>query len=264
MLTRLLRRLYWRLPPETKRRLGIHSRRIASGEGRGLKMDVDRATKYVSGDVEPPVQKALTRHLRPGDVLYDVGANVGFFTLIGGRVVGPSGHVYAFEPVPENADRIRGNARLNGFAHVSVVEKAVSDQEGEGELILTEHPGGATLAKADVETPPDAVTATTVDLISIDEWRDQHRVRGPDLVKIDVEGAEMNVIRGMVETIQRYRPVLLYEIDGGTEEGFEKRRRDVAQFVRRLGYDLACLAPSYTGSNWYVEHVVATPSESEN
>ena len=92
----------------------------------------------MSGLLELPVQEAMRRLLGPGDVFYDVGANVGFFALAGARQVGPAGAVYAFEPVAENAAAIRAATELNGLAQVEVIEQAAGRAAGSDRLLLVE------------------------------------------------------------------------------------------------------------------------------
>ena len=106
--------------------------------------------------------------LNSGDVFYDIGANVGFFTVIGARLVGPGGPVYAFEPVPENAAYVRLNARMNHFQNV------VSDRRRQSrllqvkvELSLAAYSGGAALTTA--AKPPDQPESIDVELVSVDD-----------------------------------------------------------------------------------------------
>ena len=99
---------------------------ISHGIGAGLKFNAGGANPgYALGTSEPPVQDALARLVKPGDVAYDIGANVGFFTVLLGRLVGPTGAVAAFEPLPPTAEALRKNAALNGFVHVTVFAHAV-------------------------------------------------------------------------------------------------------------------------------------------
>src|SRR5207244_135452 len=91
---------------------------IQNGIGKGLKINVATSIAgYLLGTQEPHVQAAITQLVRPGMVIYDLGANIGFLTLLFAKAVGPQGVVIALEPVPTNAERIRGNAKLNGFTN---------------------------------------------------------------------------------------------------------------------------------------------------
>src|SRR5436190_21304843 len=123
---------------------------VKRGPGAGLRLDATNAkAAFTVGTDEPAVQAELVRVLRPGDVFYDVGANVGFLSLIAARIVGPDGHVYSFEPMPEIARAVGRNAALNGFDNVTVVEVALADLAGEAVLRIPEVNQGAHLAQID-------------------------------------------------------------------------------------------------------------------
>src|SRR5204863_8297238 len=88
------------------------------------------------GSLEPPVQEPRRRLLAPGDVFYDIGASVGFCTLVGARLVGPRGRVVAFEPVPWCAHAVGRNIELNGFEHAQIREEAVGAAGGSARLLV--------------------------------------------------------------------------------------------------------------------------------
>lgn len=231
---------------------------IAAGPGRGLRFDPGASNpEYGAGENELPVQATLERHLAAGDVFYDVGANVGFFTVIGARLVGPGGAVIAFEPVPENAARVRENARLNGFSHVDVLEEAVFRESGRSTLVLAEYSGGSMLES--VGQPPDAsgerieVPMTTVDEVVYERARP-----APHFVKIDVEGAELDVLVGMERTLAEQRPKVLLEVDDAARAGLEQKLSACRAHLEKRGYIVSRLDESYPvggGSGWHVAHL---------
>src|SRR5664279_2987511 len=105
---------------------------IQRGAGKGLRFNPGGSNvSYLLGTVEPEIQKVLQLWLRPEMTVYDVGANVGFITIIAARLVGEKGKVCAFEPVPMLADQGMHNASLNQFRQVSIHKVALSDQDGE-------------------------------------------------------------------------------------------------------------------------------------
>ena len=179
---------------------------IARGPGQGLRFDATGGYPgYLLGTTEPEEQQALAGYLQPGMTFFDIGANVGFFSTLAGRLVGPAGRVVAFEPFPESAQRATRNAQLNGFEHVSVVEAAVGASSGKVNLQLdrsSSHRVGE----------PGEWDSLTVEQVAIDEWRASAAVPAPDVVMIDVEGAELDVLRGMKDTIATSRPVILCEV----------------------------------------------------
>jgi FkbM family methyltransferase len=262
----LLRSAYKSLPPVFRRsihnwRLAIAGRRIITVEGgyaAGLKMYAYRSDMYQRGDNEMPVQRALAAHVKEGMTVYDIGANVGFFSLLCATMVGDAGRVFAFEPVAENVSALRRNIVLNGIGNVRVLAFAVGRAAGRSQLILSQHPGGATLASGDL-VPRDAVGTITVDTVSIDELVRDGRIPPPDLVKLDVEGAERDAIAGMEIALVQHRPVLIYELDDTDPERFARRCAEIDSNVQGLGYALCHLERSYIASDSIVRHTVATP-----
>jgi FkbM family methyltransferase len=223
---------------------------ILHGAAAGLRFNAAGANAgYALGIAEPLVQEAVRTIVRPGDVVYDVGANVGFFTVLAARRVGPQGAVIAFEPFPETATAARRNADLNGFKHVTVLTNAAGRRGGTAKLEVREYSTLARLAD-------ESTTGPTVDVevIAIDDLVDTGRVRPPDFVKIDVEGAELGVIEGMRRTITAHRPVILCEMHG-TNAAFASLMDGLGYNVRSLESDLPLAA-----APWWV-HAVATPRE---
>jgi len=236
------------------------TRVIGGGKAAGLKLVAARADPdFALGVYELPMQEAIAASLREGDVFYDIGANIGFFSLIAARCVRAAGRVYAFEPVPANADAIRKSSTLNGMNMIDVFAEAVGAESGCGELLLARHIGGAALASAGA--PPDLRGRIKVDVVAIDHVVARRGMRPPTLVKIDVEGAEMDVLRGMRGTIQRWRPTIIYEVDDATREGLERKMVVIASFMRSTEYKLTMLSASYRDASWHVEHVLARPVE---
>jgi FkbM family methyltransferase len=231
---------------------------VAAGPGVGLRIArAGASADYRRGTNELPVQAALADHLRPGGVFFDIGANVGFFSLLAARLVGPGGRVVAFEPVPALAARVRANARRNRLATVAVLEVAVSDAAGATFLVLAAHPGGAALAAA--APPPDATGTIEVATAAVDDLVAAGRVPPPTVVKIDVEGAEAAVLRGMARTLLAHRPVVVCEVDGPDAAAMAARRSAVVGLLEAAGYAVEVLPPSYPGSAWCVEHLLARP-----
>jgi FkbM family methyltransferase len=175
-----------------------------------LPLDHAHAGLIVRGTLEPPVQEALRRLLGPGDVFYDVGANVGFFTLVGARLVGPTGRVVAFEPVPWCARAVGRNIELNGFAHAQIREQAVGGADGSARLLVVGEASWSHLEStgrhADVRDEID------VSVVALDSLVATRAIPPPDVLKIDTEGAELQAIEGARETIARHRPAIVCEL----------------------------------------------------
>jgi FkbM family methyltransferase len=196
--------------------------RVLSGVARGRRLALDLRTEkaYWLGSYERPVQRFLRENVREGDVVYDVGAHVGFFSVcaasLGARVV-------AVEPDAENAARLRANAELNGLP-VAVVEAAAWDETGTVDLVA----GGS--AKEFVAVPGEGVAS-----VSLDDLAGLHG--SPTLVKLDVEGAESRVLAGARRVLAEASPVVLCELHG------DEQRRVVPTLLP--GYAVAELDSPY-------------------
>ena len=245
--------------PLARRLLGTVPR-IASGPGKGLRFDVGPTTAgFVCGDYEVPVQKAVASLLREGDVFYDIGANVGFFSVLAGRLVGQAGAVFAFEPVPANASTVERNARLNRLGNIEVLRVAVSHHTGKSELFLAHYAGGAALKSAGV--PPDLAGSIVVDTSSIDDLVEHRRIRPPDVVKIDVEGAEKDVLQGMLIALREWRPKVILEVDDADETRCDGKLAACREFLQDLHYRCEVLPKSYRDGRWFVRHFIARHEE---
>lgn len=222
---------------------------VQHGPARGIWLRLNPRTgrDYFNGEVEPEVQAALQKYLRSGMIFYDVGANIGFFSLLAARLVGPDGRVVAFEADPEIAARLREHAARNDGPNITVEEKAVWSSAAP-----------VFFARADSSLSPDrglghVVTGgaaegshenVRVETVVLDEYATSICV--PDFIKCDVEGAEVEVFRGAQKILMESKPMILCEMHG------EEKRQTLLEEFNRLGY--RC---EPCGKN----HVFAVPSQ---
>lgn len=206
----------------------------------------------IDGDYEPEVQAALVRHLRRGATFFDVGANGGFLSLLGAKLVGPSGTVVAFEPHPETARDIAAQVRINRVRNVRVVTAAVSDTRGTADLADDRSSDMLGLAGVSIHGQPQrtiSVRTTTLDAAA-----EQHGV--PDVVKVDVEGAELLVIQGGTRMLRDHAPILLMELHS------EALGRQYLELVASCGYTTNALDGSpVTPASGYRRFVVSHKPE---
>lgn len=145
-----------------------------------------------TGTYEPYETSLLLSLAEPGSIVLDIGANVGYHTVQFARAVGPSGHVYAFEPEPDNLRVLRHNVRVNGFANVTVVPKAVAAASGTLRLYRSTENGG----DHRVYDSGDARDVIEIPAVAIDD--ELAHVNGHvSLVKLDIQGAEPMALAGM-------------------------------------------------------------------
>lgn len=190
-----------------------------------------KVLRVLGGTYEPEQTALFARWLAPGDTLLDVGAHVGYYTLVSSGLVGAGGRVYAFEPNPRNVRFLRRHVEANAAANVQVVESAVSDRAGTVRFDFGSGSGTGHIAEAGTLE----VRATRVD----DFVREQGI--SPGAMKIDVEGAEVRVLRGALETLRRSRPVVFLSTHGPEVHGasLEILRAERYRFEPILGGDVA-------------------------
>lgn len=156
------------------------------------------------GSYEWTMQKRMAKELKPGNVFYDVGANVGLYTLLAATLVA-SGRVYAMEPLAANVGYLRKHLELNGIQNVEVLELAVSDQAGTAHFEAEE-----TRAMGRIGTGGYVVVQTS----TLDVLLQEGRVAPPDFIKMDIEGAEFSALLGARGCFARYRPKLFLATHG--------------------------------------------------
>lgn len=197
------------------KRQGTRFRPVIVG-GVTITMDVTDFTchgLYFHGvTYEPATVQCLVDRLRPGQTFVDVGANHGYFSVLAARLVGPAGRVFAFEPNPSVFEQLSEHVACNGLSNVVTEREALAEQEGPLELFVSAcaansglssiAPGSHLFESGSLDRDRHfQVHGTT-----FDRWRRSRGVERIDLLKIDVEGAEMLVLRGMSETLAEAAP----------------------------------------------------------
>jgi FkbM family methyltransferase len=149
-------------------------------------------------------QQLISRTVQPNTVFYDVGANVGFYTLLGSRLVG-AGKVFAFEPLLHNLEYLRKHLALNRIENVEVLELAVADENADA---LFEVEATGSMGHLSHGGTVKVQTAT------LDSLLEQGRILPPNYIKMDIEGAELAALRGAQRCIQQYRPQIFLATHG--------------------------------------------------
>ena len=145
--------------------------------------------------------------LQPGMVFVDVGAHVGFFTLLAAREVGTTGKVYSFEPEPQNHSLLLKNLDFNGYSNVVAMQQAVSNKSGTTELFLSALDTGSHSIYS--EAARGVTGSVVVDTTTLDSFLEEAGWPQIDLIKIDVEGAEISVLDGMSRFLESQHSVNL-------------------------------------------------------
>jgi len=166
------------------------------------------------GLYELDTARTIRRLLRPGDTFIDGGANIGYFTLIAAKAVGPAGRVHAFEPQPDNRRRLAEHVAMNGLSDIVTIHPvALSDKPGEVELHTFENPAANHGQSTFFASPGTATRKVNVECVRLDDYLPSVT---PRLIKLDIEGAEPLAIAGMSETLRAHRPAVIVELNATT------------------------------------------------
>ena len=215
----------------------IHSNRVFAARpsrvSRGRRGKFWAPNEYESKGIvqyETALFDRLPGLVKNGDVVYDVGANIGLFSVPFSKGVGAEGRVICFEPNPICVSFLRANLEVNGCANASIVPLALT--AGSQQVSFTLNFGNSLLGLTDISGffRQKAGQEISVEGRALDELRESFRLPAPKLVKMDVEGAEGAAIHGMASTLRDHRPTLLMEIHGANAA------REVASVLDPLGY----------------------------
>lgn len=178
------------------------------------------------GCYEYDKQQLLITKVQEGSTFFDIGANVGFYTLLASVLAGARGHIYSFEPVRRNLNYLYRHLGLNNISNVSVFEVAVSDHSGTSSFDSGTGPSTGKIS------PNGEIS---VDVVSLDTLYAEGKISLPDCIKIDVEGAEYQVLNGALALLRRSHPIIFLAIHGDEE------RRACCALLQTLGYQLKSL-----------------------
>lgn len=196
---------------------GLNEITIAAGNLAGMRMFLDlKAEKdYWLGTYEPQLQAAIQKLVLPGQITYDIGANIGFVTLLFAQCVESTGHVYAFEALPANLQRLRDNITLNAVDdRVTIISAAVNDRSSSTKFYIGPSSGTGKLVKSAGRSTIAYRESIEVEGISIDDFIYQAGNPAPDILKIDIEGGEVLALPGMSRMLHEKHPVVLIELHG--------------------------------------------------
>lgn len=222
--------------------IGLTQVEVAAGglAGWRLWLDLHSEKDYWLGTYEPELQAALADLVQPGMVAYDVGANIGYISLLLAQRVGMTGKVYAFEALPANLERLRANLALNDLGqNVVVIPAAVVD--GVHRVRFLVGPSGG-MGKADGSAGREGVAyseAVEIDGLSLDAFVFSQGNPPPQVVKMDIEGGEVLALPGMSRLLDEARPMLMLELHG------PEAARSAWEALFSRGYRLCRMAPGY-------------------
>ncbi len=197
---------------------------------------------YIYGIFEEKECRFVKNFLKPGMIFFDVGANLGQYSLLASRQVGPGGKVHSFEPSSRMFQELIFNVELNGFSNICSLNKvAVSDTPGTAKLSRYE-PGSEVYGSLGTQhwtTTSPIIGYEEVNTITLDGYMREHRINHVDLIKMDIEGAELKALHGATELLsQADAPTLIVELADINTVGFGHKAMDIWDFLEKVGYSL--------------------------
>lgn len=222
----------------------------------------DPSRSYIGGSIyytglwEPEATRCICSKIRPGTVAVDVGAHTGYYTLLFAKRVGPQGQVLAFEPEERGLDFLRKNIAMNGRENVTVWPVALSNRTGR----LVEKECGFFISEDDQADGKSCGLEVRV----FDDLARQGGLDRVDIVKIDVEGAELDVLEGMQQTLDRWHPGILLEVHPAKiTRNCGRSVEELNAFLARHGYETEPVSgPSPSGN--YTVFCSARPAAAES
>jgi FkbM family methyltransferase len=205
--------------------------RVMSGPLKGMRWitDASNATCWL-GVYENDKQRAMQELMMPGQVMFDLGANVGFYTLIGSRMVGDGGRVIAFEPARRNLPYLHRHLALNNIKNCEVIEAAVSSKEETVFFDVSTLPVSGHISQNREQPGYEVLTVVLDDLVNAG------KIPPPDVIKCDIEGAEYEALIGTRQTLRKYRPTIVLATHGAEVHG------RCCELLKDLGYEVTSLS----------------------
>ncbi len=171
------------------------------------------------GTYEELESKIMEEKIEMGNIVVDVGANIGLHTLNMARIVGNTGQVFAFEPDPSNFEILKKNVKINNYKNIILEQKAVGDKHGRTTLYQSDHPGKHRI----FPQTEQAKSQVQVELTNLDNYFDSDMIDKINFIKIDVEGLEFSVLKGMKNILKNSKKIkILFEFmpENTMEVGF--------------------------------------------
>ncbi len=220
---------------------GLSEVQIAAGDlaGYTIQLDMQVDKDYWLGTYEPELQAALKHLIPPGSVIYDVGANIGYVSLLLARVAGENGKIFAFEALPSNIKQLQRNLELNRMeSRIVACPIAVADKSGQVSF-LVHASGGMGKAVGSAGRDEHYQSEITVESIALDDFVFKQGNPPPAVIKMDIEGGEILALPGMKRILDEFHPLLLMELHG------PESSRAAWQHLTSAGYTICWLKEGF-------------------
>ncbi len=204
----------------------------------GIKVKLPtRYINYFPSDYEKENFDFLKKHVNEGDIVLDIGAHIGLFSVIASRLTGPTGKVFAFEPSGVTHSLLNKTISINGISNIISVNAAVGAAPGEITFYVSPVKGDNSNSLVSYKTDRELIPEI-VKLYSVDAFVEEKGLKEIRFMKIDVEGAEYDALRGAERTLREIKPVCTLGIHPEAVQAKGDRLGDIYDFVQSCGYIL--------------------------
>jgi FkbM family methyltransferase len=195
-----------------------------------------RWSRYFEGDYEQANVDFLKANVKPGAIVFDIGAHLGLMSVICAKLNNNAGAVFAFEPTPGTFGLLQKIVKLNGASCVQCVNKAVAKQSGMLEFYLSADEGSN--SNSLVTKNSKRRKAVKVEVVSVDEFAREKRLANLHFIKIDAEGSELDVLKGAEKTLMRFRPKMILALHPALIVNNNQTLREIYDLIRRFKYTI--------------------------
>lgn len=197
--------------------------RLKKGPLKGQRWILTSGSRFIQGRYDPNAVEILSQHIKPGYTCYDIGAHIGYLAFVMAKLAGDKGQVYAFEPRPLNLHYLQRHIKINQVENIKVFDFGISDKQDD--LRFAADTGSGTGHISDQGN-------IVIHVESIDDVIANKALRPPNFIKMDIEGGELNALRGAQKTLQQYHPVLLISTHG------DQIHQDCINLLKQIGYKI--------------------------
>lgn len=203
---------------------------LAYGDGMGF-------TFFFRRPFEENEWRFIRGFLKSGMVFFDIGANQGFYALLAAKMVGDSGRVFAFEPVPSQMEKLKRNIKINRLKNVATEQLAVGSESGFSDMrVCLDGDEAMSSLREPYKDASLKRKAIRVPLFSVDDYVQKINIKSIDFIKIDVEGGELDVLKGAVGAIEKIRPIFMCEIQDIRTRQWGYEASEACDFLEKYGY----------------------------
>ncbi len=225
----------------------IHSSHV-SVQGHEMYLDSSDSLRLSTNDVfEPYTTEVIKQNISSGDLVIDIGANIGYFTLIMAKGITENGKVFSFEPEPKNFELLKKNVEINNYSNVILEKKAIGNKTGIAKLYLADkknnifYSGMHRIFRSDLVS--QILNPVSINIIKLDDYlQDLKFIKKIRLIKIDVEGAEFDVLKGMNKILDENKEIeIVMEFSSENLEDYGSNAYDVVDFLMNKGFKLSVI-----------------------